>query len=70
MFVQTDLDYRKQWDDSAIQLELIESDPSKGSNSQIIYWEVLWPVRIQIVIFNRKSIQIHLKLNYHFITKH
>lgn len=70
MFVQTDLDYRKQWDDSAIQLELIESDPSKGSNSQIIYWEVLWPVRIQIVIFYRKSIQIHLKLNYHFITKH
>ncbi|KAI8118763.1 hypothetical protein FF38_11785 [Lucilia cuprina] len=43
MHVQVDLDYRKQWDDTAVALHLIEEDPMPGTNSHLIYWEMQWP---------------------------
>lgn len=41
LYVQTNVDYRKQWDDTAVALEIIDTDPA--TNSQVIYWEMLWP---------------------------
>lgn len=41
--MQTDVEYRKKWDDSAIKLDVIEHDAAKGSNSSIIYWTMAWP---------------------------
>ncbi|TDG43352.1 hypothetical protein AWZ03_010220 [Drosophila navojoa] len=43
LHVQTDLDYRRQWDDTALRLELISEDPAPNSNSHLIYWEMQWP---------------------------
>ncbi|XP_034473726.1 stAR-related lipid transfer protein 7, mitochondrial [Drosophila innubila] len=43
LHVQTDLDYRRQWDDTALRLELISEDPVPDSNSHLIYWEMQWP---------------------------
>lgn len=46
--VQLDIDYRKKWDDTAKQLEIIDTDPSSAESSNscsdIIYWEMVWPV--------------------------
>ena len=44
LFVQTDTTYRKVWDKSAITLEVVDNDPVDNAKSQIIYWEMLWPV--------------------------
>lgn len=44
LFVQMDIDYRKEWDNTAVSLDVIESDVAQGSNSQVMYWEMLWPV--------------------------
>lgn len=41
--VQTDTEYRKEWDNTAIALEVVDVDPS-SNDSHIIYWEMLWPV--------------------------
>lgn len=43
LFVQTDIEYRREWDDTAIVLDVVESDEVEGMNSQVIYWEILWP---------------------------
>lgn len=43
LHVQTDVEYRKKWDNTAVSLEVIDEDTTKGSNSSIIYWEMLWP---------------------------
>lgn len=40
--VQIDIDYRKLWDTNAIVLDIVEAEPD--TNSDIIYWEMLWPV--------------------------
>lgn len=42
--VQVDINFRKKWDETAIQLEVIEKDSHAGSNSDLVYWEMLWPV--------------------------
>lgn len=46
--VQIDTNYRKEWDSTAKQLEIIDTDPSSQSSpksaSDIIYWEMVWPV--------------------------
>lgn len=42
--VQVDTDYRRKWDVTAVALEVAETDPEPESNSDIIYWEMLWPV--------------------------
>ncbi|KAJ8674111.1 hypothetical protein QAD02_005373 [Eretmocerus hayati] len=45
--VQIDTDYRKQWDATAKQLEIIDTDPlyegSSDTHSDVIYWEMIWP---------------------------
>ncbi|XP_058458611.1 stAR-related lipid transfer protein 7, mitochondrial isoform X1 [Malaya genurostris] len=43
LHVQTDVEYRKKWDNTAVSLEIIDEDMSNGSNSHVIYWEMLWP---------------------------
>ncbi|CAH1176946.1 unnamed protein product [Phaedon cochleariae] len=40
---QIDIDYRRKWDNTAVVLEVGETDTDSNSNSDIIYWEMLWP---------------------------
>ena len=46
--VQIDIDYRKVWDVTAKRLEIIDSDSttktSIGSCTEVVYWEMIWPV--------------------------
>lgn len=42
--VQVDTDYRRKWDATAVILEVAETDPDPESHSDVIYWELLWPV--------------------------
>ncbi|GLV45483.1 uncharacterized protein CBL_05586 [Carabus blaptoides fortunei] len=39
--VQIDTEYRQQWDTTAVSLHVVDTDAQ--SNSDIIYWEMLWP---------------------------
>ncbi|KAK4025984.1 hypothetical protein OUZ56_015013 [Daphnia magna] len=39
--VQLDTSFRKQWDASAIQLEIIEENAD--TNTDLVYWEMRWP---------------------------
>ncbi|XP_050449070.1 stAR-related lipid transfer protein 7, mitochondrial-like isoform X2 [Cataglyphis hispanica] len=45
--VQIDVDYRKQWDPTAQELKIIETDPKSESSinhsTDIIHWEMIWP---------------------------
>lgn len=43
-FVQTDLNYIKQWDKTAVTLEVIDTDNDVSSSCNVLYWELLWPV--------------------------
>ncbi|KOC59167.1 StAR-related lipid transfer protein 7, mitochondrial [Habropoda laboriosa] len=48
-FLQTqiDVDYRKKWDPTARELQIIDTDPksqkSVDDSTDIIYWETIWP---------------------------
>lgn len=46
--VQIDVNYRKQWDPTAQELQIIESDPkselSINHSTDVIHWEMIWPV--------------------------
>lgn len=42
--VQIDVDYRKNWDDTVVGLEIIDTDPEVDNNGDVIYWEMMWPV--------------------------
>ena len=42
--VHVDTEFRKEWDTSAVALDILESDPE--SNSEVVYWEMQWPVGI------------------------
>lgn len=46
LHVQTDINYRKEWDNTAVSLDIIDTDPDPTSNSHVIYWEMLWPVSL------------------------
>ncbi|KAK2579200.1 hypothetical protein KPH14_002720 [Odynerus spinipes] len=45
--VQIDIDYRKQWDATAQELQIIDTDPdsttSSNHSADVIYWEMIWP---------------------------
>lgn len=45
--VQIDVDYRREWDPTAQDLQIIETDPKSGSSvnnsTDIIHWEMIWP---------------------------
>lgn len=66
LFVQTDTTYRKEWDKSAITLEIVDNDPANITKSQIIYWEMLWPV--SILAYTCFSISLQLEISI-FITE-
>lgn len=55
LFVQTNIAYRREWDDTAVALDVVESNQS--DDSQVIYWEMLWPK-----LFNNRD--------YVFVRKH
>lgn len=38
---QLDIAYRKQWDDTVIKLDVIESN--RETSQDVIYWEMKWP---------------------------
>lgn len=40
--VQIDCKYRKEWDTNSVQLYVVDSDAE--SNSDVLYWEFLFPV--------------------------
>jgi hypothetical protein len=44
---QTDTEFRKTWDNTAINLTVLEQD--SASNSDIVYWEMKWPVRVRLL---------------------
>lgn len=75
LFVQTDIDYRKEWDDTAVCLEVIDNDSMKGNGSEVVYWEMAWPklfanrdyvfVRKHFIDFKRNLILIANKSTKH-----
>lgn len=66
LHVQTDTEYRKIWDKTAISLNIIDTDPVHRNKSHIIYWEMQWPVNninhicFQIKLFNHSSFSLPL----------
>lgn len=46
MQIQLDIDYRKEWDNMSINLNIFDSEPL--THSDLIYWELRWPVIINI----------------------
>lgn len=40
--VQIDTNFRKQWDTSATELKIVEENGE--TNSDLVYWEMRWPV--------------------------
>ncbi|KYB29415.1 stAR-related lipid transfer protein 7, mitochondrial isoform X1 [Tribolium castaneum] len=54
--VQIDIDYRRQWDNTAVVLNIVEADPDPHSHSDIIYWEMQWPTLFanRDYVFNRR----------------
>lgn len=81
LHVQTDTEYRKTWDKTAVTLDVIDSDPVHKGKSHIIYWEMLWPVRREIQYkykctinkikfkFNDSNLRISLKLQKLFANR-
>lgn len=62
--VQVDTDYRRKWDTTAVKLEVIESE--EDTNSDVIYWEMLWPVSYKIIFL--LIIHINSSIKHHFQT--
>jgi hypothetical protein len=54
--VQIDINYRRQWDTTAVALNVVETDPDPASHSDIVYWEMLWPALFanRDYVFNRR----------------
>lgn len=53
--MQTDTQYRKVWDKTAISLDIVDVDPANRSKSQVVYWEMLWPVSCPLfLLFSSK----------------
>lgn len=48
LYVQTDTQYRKEWDRSAVALDIVDVDPANRAKSQVVYWEMQWPVNDDI----------------------
>lgn len=49
LHVQTNTTYRKQWDNSAVALDVIDIDPKNVNKSHVVYWEMRWPVITQFL---------------------
>lgn len=59
LHIQTDTEYRKEWDKSAITLDVIDTDPVHRQKSHIIHWEMQWPVSFFSDYFFFNQITIH-----------
>jgi hypothetical protein len=46
--VQIDTEFRKTWDTTAINLKVVEQDTT--SNSDVVYWEMKWPVCVSLLL--------------------
>jgi hypothetical protein len=44
---QIDTEFRKTWDNTALNLNVVEQD--NESNSDIVSWEMKWPVRVRLL---------------------
>ena len=42
LYLQADVDYRREWDSLIIKLDIIERDPSTGS--EVVQWIMKFPV--------------------------
>lgn len=51
---QIDVEYRKEWDPTARELQILDTDPQSQSSddtrSDVIYWETIWPVCVIAII--------------------
>lgn len=54
--VQIDTEFRKQWDATAVEIRVIDSEPV--SNSDVLYWEMKWPKFFanRDYVFNRRYV--------------
>lgn len=57
LHIQTDTEYRKEWDKSAITLDVIDTDPVHRNKSHIIHWEMQWPVQCDLFFMCLDSLQ-------------
>lgn len=49
--VHVDTEFRREWDTSAVVLDVLESESQ--SNSEVVYWEMQWPVSFhQLILYN------------------
>lgn len=39
--MQTNINYRREWDNTAVKLEIVDND--QEDDQEVIYWEMLWP---------------------------
>lgn len=58
LHVQTDVQYRKIWDRTAVALEVIDTDPLHNSRSHVVYWEMLWPVSTNFLLLSLNLVHI------------
>lgn len=42
--VQINVDFRKEWDQTAIELKILERDPK--TETDVVYWELRFPVSL------------------------
>lgn len=66
LHIQTDTEYRKEWDKSAIALDVIDTDPVHRQKSHVIHWEMQWPVILNFAIFlfiEKKTNHLNLNKN-------
>lgn len=61
MQVQLDLQYRKEWDNMSVDLDIFDSEPL--THSDLIYWEFRWPV----IIICQKLYYRNFYIMYKFI---
>lgn len=55
--VQIDTEFRKTWDNTAINLKVVEQDTT--SNSDIVYWEMKWPVCVSLLLQYNPSVSVN-----------
>lgn len=54
---QVDTTYRKEWDNTAVTLKVVDSEPK--TNSDIVYWEMQWPVStFRLLICSKSSVKL------------
>lgn len=62
MQVQLDLDYRKEWDSMCVDLNVFDSEPL--TRSDLIYWELRWPVIIKYFLRIKLKKFLYYLLDY------